>query len=460
MCNDCCCNTTCKNCYLVFVIFFSIFAIVFEIIIVALIDNSMNIQEIKDYILSETPLYNFEISTTDKANKKTITFFEYKGYKEKVGNTSVIKEAKNFTIIFGQKFLYEGKDKNYFDYKNKYSVSSNENCPSNHHQCGILNYKQRKLCLPDGEECPLNGFKIAETAIESPYICKEVYITKTYYMCYTNEDTSNNIITEFKLSLDPPCAKISEKNWESVFPDEVDADNYKCKTVINGKKFSERYEAVSDAIFDLPTLYDDNGISNNNLVNSKAKLFVKNYNDIDEECVQKFFEDLDDEDTYYDNVAKAVRALGVISLIFSLALIIFIIMICRCDFKYNLFAISVPIIGILVNIISLGIINKTKLRYKCELEGFNDTIDELLDKQYDMNNAVNIVMSAFSLAFFIIVFIFSLCLKFMKQRNSGIPVVVGVNPAVPGYQTPYPYNSNAPYQNMMQGPASYGVVYG
>ena len=187
---------------------------------------------------------------------------------------------------------------------------------------------------------------------------------------------------------------------------------------------------------------------------------------MDEECFLSFVDDLNDEQAYYDKVTKAVRGLGSASLILSVGLFIYIIMICRCDFKFNLISLAIPIIGVVVNIITLGIINKSRIRYKCQLEGFNEEIDELLDDEYDYNNTTNILMASLSLAYYILVMIFSLCLKFMKSRTVATmtnTVAVGINPVMgvypPVYQTPYPYNANMPYQNVMPNSAPYGVRY-
>ena len=100
--------------------------------------------------------------------KEEIKFFEYKGRRENYGD-STIKDKKNFTIIFGNKFFYNGKDRDYFDYKNKYSVKFGESCPTNSKKCGILDSAKRILCLPIDEDCPLNGFFISGTNQISPF---------------------------------------------------------------------------------------------------------------------------------------------------------------------------------------------------------------------------------------------------------------------------------------------------
>ena len=473
MCSACCCDSRNKNCYIFCIIFFIIFALIFQIILVAIIDNSINPENITSKVLSETPLFNFEIQPNIVNGKNNITFFEFKGRERKVGNRTETYDKKSFTKIYQNKFLYEGKDRDYFDYKKEYSVTQYDSCPLNYKPCGYLDSSYRILCLPDGEDCPLNGIAISQTEDDSRYTgyeSKTVFDSishDTYYIYYTNAETSSRkIITEFKLSYGRPCALTSEKRWVSVYANEVEKDNYNCKTYVNSNLYNGRYDQVPGSEIDIHSLYKDNGLNEYFTSDAKIELWVRNYNEMDEECFLSFVDDLNDEQAYYDKVTKAVRGLGSASLILSVGLFIYIIMICRCDFKFNLISLAIPIIGVVVNIITLGIINKSRIRYKCQLEGFNEEIDELLDDEYDYNNTTNIVMASFSLAFYILVMIFSLCLKFMKSRTVATmtnTVAVGINPVMgvypPVYQTPYPYNANMPYQNVMPNSAPYGVRY-
>ena len=223
----------------------------------------------------------------------------------------------------------------------------------------------------------------------------------------------------------------------------------------------------------MTSLYKDNGLHDapdaSGFTDDRIELYVRNYNDMDESCVQEFLDDLNDEKTYYESISGTVRALSGVSLGLISALAIYMICSCCYDLAFKAFVIAVPIYGIVVNIITIGVINKARIRYKCQIEGFNEAIDELVDEQYDNNNTVNIVMAAFSIAFYIIVLIFTICLKLMKPRNSSVgrmATTVQIQPVYPQYsqypqqyQTPYGA-PNAVYQNVMAPPSSsYGVPY-
>ena len=464
---QCCCNTFNKKCYLFGIIFSCIFILVFQIMVVALTENSIEPEDVKSFIFRETPMYDLEIKETDLTSKKNVTFFEYAGRKQRVGDTITIYDEKSFTKILRNKFLYDGKDKNYLDYKNDYSVESGNNCPQNYKKCGILDSNNRILCLPNDEDCPLNGIGISTTNNDPKYNTynkKEVIdsqTSSTYYIYYTNNNYEGKIITEFKLSHGSPCAKSSEKNWISFYSNEVEQE-YSCQTSIDGSIYSDRYTKVTDTGISMQGLYHDNGLyespQNSEATSATIDLYVRNYNQMDEKCFKDFIKDLEDEEKYYDSIVKIIRALGTISLIVNALIFFYCCYMCCRDVKFYSVAIIVPIYGIVCNSIILGILNKEKIKYKCQLEGFNDSIDEKLDEQYENSNLTATVMSAISLAFYILMFFFSLCLKFMKSR-AGFGKTMVMTPVVPvpvyPQVYPTPYNTNIAYPNMMVPPNSY-----
>ena len=76
---QCCCNTFNKKCYLFGIIFSCIFILVFQIMVVALTENSIEPEDVKSFIFRETPVYVLEIKETELTSKKNVTFFEYAG---------------------------------------------------------------------------------------------------------------------------------------------------------------------------------------------------------------------------------------------------------------------------------------------------------------------------------------------------------------------------------------------
>ena len=469
MCCNCCCNIQQKRCYQLGIMFTSVYIIVFEMVLAIFAENSMKPEELKDFILSEKPLFDFELSEYAISGKTEITFFDYKGRKVYNGNRTETKDKTNFTKIYGNKFFYNGKDRNYFDYKNKHSVKSTEDCPTNSKKCGILDSSGRKLCLPIDEECPLNGFKLTDTP-DNPFIDITDIETKTvsyevggnHYIYYTNKNYDGEIITEFKLSKGPPCAKSSEISWFEYYQNEVEV-NYKCKTYIGGSKTSNRYTKVNTAGINMRQLYRDNGLTTEpysffDRDTTTVDLFVRNYNELDEKCVNEFLKDFEEEKKYFDSAFKTARALSLIGLILILALFIYIMTTCSCccNLTYHGIAIVVPIYGLVANIIIISITNKAKIKYECQKDGTDSKLEDEIDGQYGINT-VSIVMSVLNIVGYAIVLMFTICLKFMRNKGIvvGVPIVTPGASVYPGAYPPTsyvtPYGPNIPYQNVIPG---------
>ena len=88
-------------------------------------------------------------------------------------------------------------------------------------------------------------------------------------------------------------------------------------------------------------------------------------------------------------------------------------------------------------------------------------MDDEMDKQYG-NNLTNIIFSILNIAGYSIVFLFAICLQFMRNKGIiGIPPVSSVVPVYPGaYPAPVydaPYGKNIPYQNVVPGSGSIWV---
>jgi len=89
-------------------------------------------------------------------------------------------------IVYNWKNLtYNRKNQTFlnFNYSNN-AVPSNEKCPSNMHQCGILDELGNKLCYPIGYTCPINYITLNNS--EKNYNYKE-YTIDGIKIYYTNE---------------------------------------------------------------------------------------------------------------------------------------------------------------------------------------------------------------------------------------------------------------------------------
>ena len=208
---------------------------------------------------------------------------------------------------------------------------SGNNCPVNFKKCGILDSAERILCLLNDEAYPLNGFGISNSNPDSNYIGYEVKEVEDstdgskYYLYYTNNNVDGTIITEFKLSAGIPCALSSEINWYKYYNDEV-VKEYGCNSFIDNSKNSNRYYQVSYGIINMRNLYKENGLTappnNENFGDPSVFLYVRNYNEINEVCFEKFIKDFKGEDIYYSGVIILIRCLGTISIVLSVSMLI------------------------------------------------------------------------------------------------------------------------------------------
>ena len=255
--------------------------------------RSNNLGTLKNEIFQNKsfPLFHFFVGLNSPSSDHILyeSFYTWQGTIK--GSKQDINPVK-INKIFQSNFFYEKSNLTYFDYL-KTSVKESENCGDDNKKCGILDSNRNILCLPKGEECPLNDFKISE--IEQRDLIPEYnqiqvvdsIIGIKKYIYFSNNKVDNNIITNFELSSDEPCIAIGEYNWISANLNEKEKSSI-CKTYINDKLFDTNYFEVWDNI-PMKSLYYDNKIQIfNDYSDEKVKLYARNYYYINEECANKF----------------------------------------------------------------------------------------------------------------------------------------------------------------------------
>lgn len=488
-----CCQDVSRNCCVVAVMFTGILCLIFHIMLIAMIDLKLTKEsQIKELIFSETPIYDLSFSSILPTSEKIYikSFFEFQGREKEIltnnGRTTrtsstskQIFSKNNITKIYNNYFIYNKDKRTYFDYNKDYTVAEGENCKENYKKCGIFNSLGRILCLPNDEECPLNDFYISSNSDDVNYAGYEKMIVsdfsslQIYYIYYTNKKTDNNIITNFKLSNGYPCIDSSETSWISVFNDEVEK-NPRCKTIINDKLTDDRYKKVSESGISLKTLYHENNIpisdADTTKIESTVDLYVRNFFDKNEECINDFFSDFKDENKRLDSTKLIVRILYIISAVLLCSLVVYTgLNCCFFDLHIYLFFIIVHIYGIIIYIVTLVLILKKHLKYNCDDIGFNNLVNKILNKNYSNNQGLVIGLGAMMIFMYILNLIFTICLKYNKNRVGIHNNDFGVQPKVPlsfqgfpqavyiqqqsqinniGYATPYtPYYINQQINN-------------
>lgn len=431
-----CCDSVSRNCCVFAVMFSGIFSIIFLIMLIGIMDLSFyKKDEIKEKLLLESPIYDLTFLQDPPGAGQTYikSFYEFDGRedKKKASNEekSKIYDKQNITKIYNYYFVHKIDLKSYFDYSKDYTVSGGEACKDNYKKCGIFNSEGRILCLPKEDDCPLNDFAISENPSDSNYPnyknCKvqDSITNNTYYFYYTNTKTDNNIITTFRLSNGYPCVNSTEKSWISVFDNEVNKSP-KCQTTVDGKKTDDRYTQIPGGEITLKSLYADNlipiGDADQTKLSQKVNLYSRNYFGKNEECIDKYFSDIEKEEETYKSIQTYILILSIISIILMLAIVIYAGITCCVSLKIYLFFIIAHIYGIIENIVSIIITYRQKLEYTCDEDiGFNNEINKILNKNYANSRSIVLGMGILSIVTISLNLIFTICLKNNNNRRSN-----------------------------------------
>ena len=478
---------SCENCHrkcCVFgngsVIFLSF---IFHMMLIFIMELSLDYGEIKEIIFGETPIYKLYFDNNPHAGKNYIkSFHEFKGREiiettsGKNANNRKIYGKKNITKIYQKYFIYDKDDKTYFDYYKDFTVALGESCKENYKKCGIFNSENRILCLPNGQNCPLNDFAISNIKNDPNYDGYQQFEVLDseevkHYFFYTNTKVNNPIITTFKLSYGFPCIDSSETSWISVFRNEVDL-NPTCTTSINGNTLDYSYTQVVNGIT-LRSLYIDNSIditdANSEKISQTVNLYTRNFFTKNENCINKYLSDIKKENDKYHDIEKTVKILNIIDIFLLVFLFVYSnLILCINYLEFYLYFLIIHIYGIIQLIVSIVLVYRKKLDYKCDGDiGLNKKINEILYKNNDNNRSFVMAMCILSIILIILSIIFSICIhKKKKEINSShltpyngygpgvlipLPVVNPIPQAI--YIQPNQINNlgnNTPYVNFPQ----------
>ena len=142
-------------------------------------------------------------------------------------------EIKSFSYDFiKDSYYYSDKLPDSMSYSvllSNYTVEKNEKCPDEKKSCGLL-CKEKKLCFPIEEECPINDIIINNQAeySENNIVYKSI-IFGNDYIHYTNEKNDNQIILDLLISIENPLSKIetSKKLYKKIFKlHELERESY------------------------------------------------------------------------------------------------------------------------------------------------------------------------------------------------------------------------------------------
>ena len=470
--HDCCycgcnCNIYYKDpmcCFITLIIITGTICFLFHFILIFVINLSFSkIEEIKNMLNGETPIYDLSFDDIKKNNLNYIeSFYEWQGRVrsiEGMSTESIIEVPKNISKIYQNYFLFKNDSRNYFDYLKDFSVEKDEECKTNYKKCGILNTDGRILCLPNEENCPLNSFAISTINNDPNYLGYQSYKVTDfisgdeYYFYYTNTKINEKIITNFKLSYGLPCMLETERSWISILSLEKE-ENPTCKTEINGKLRDDRYIQVNGGIISLKSLYFDNDIGKEETITEDmtVELYTRNFVNINEKCYYQFLEDIEKENDYFKVINIIIKVLSSIISVLLFSLIIYFILKCKsCILQIYKTFIIVPIIGIILTILEfiLSFIKK-RIKYECSDEAYNTKINNIINNDYSQGHLKFLFLGIPSLIVLVLNLIFCICLFKIKLKNKSTDYEQRIEPIkvnVVSQNTQYPQHS--PNKNEM-----------
>ena len=142
----------------------------------------------------------------------------------------------------------------------KNSVREKESCEEGFQNCGKLDDYNNYLCLPKGEECPIND--IISSEVERPDLIQDgykfVYLNNIYFY-FTNKKVDKPVITKLKVGEKNLC--VYRKFHYTDYPQYIldnNFNNYGCKYKIKGKLYEDSNEKLDKTT--KRELYEDSNL--------------------------------------------------------------------------------------------------------------------------------------------------------------------------------------------------------
>ena len=161
--------------------------------------------------------------------------------------------------------------------KSKSLKKKDEECRVGYKSCGQIDTQNRKLCVAEGDECPLT---------------RKNFMVSNKNLSPLNED-NDQILSIFKFSQGTPCINLNETEWN--YPKGLIVNRH-CTTQVYNKKWDDRYYKIpSVEQISQYKLYEDHLINSSLSINDiyayekeMINLYARNFIAFDEEKAEDF----------------------------------------------------------------------------------------------------------------------------------------------------------------------------
>ena len=203
-------------------------------------------------------IYSFSVNDKCPSGYETLKLGTWNG--------SFTKPAKNYTVFAGKEICVIRKGDIFKELIDAGKIiNKTQDCPGTSKSCGIIDTLNRKLCVDQNEDCPINKDDIDNFPVN--LFTSNQKLDNDNKMYLNEEVEEKKIITSIKLSDGFPCIRSNESRWISYHADEYTRSE-DC-SYVKDKNTDDRYVKFERFRTNKTELYKDNGLDE--FINEKTK---------------------------------------------------------------------------------------------------------------------------------------------------------------------------------------------
>ena len=203
-------------------------------------------------------IYSFSVNDKCPSGYETLKLGTWNG--------SFTKPAKNYTVFAGKEICVIRKGDIFKELIDAGKIiNKTQDCPGTAKLCGIIDTLNRKLCVDQNEDCPINKDDIDNFPVNLFTSNQKLDNDNKMYLNEEVEETK--IMTSIKLSDGFPCIRSNESRWISYHADEYTRSE-DC-SYVKDKNTDDRYVKFERFRTNKTELYKDNGLDE--FINEKTR---------------------------------------------------------------------------------------------------------------------------------------------------------------------------------------------
>jgi len=203
-------------------------------------------------------IYSFSVNDKCPSGYETLKLGTWNG--------SFTKPAKNYTVFAGKEICVIRKGDIFKELIDAGKIiNKTQDCPGTTKSCGIIDTLNRKLCVDQNEDCPINKDDIDNFPVN--LFTSNQKLDNDNKMYLNEEVEEKKIMTSIKLSDGFPCIRSNESRWISYHADEYTRSE-DC-SYVKDKNTDDRYVKFERFRTNKTELYKDNGLDE--FINEKTR---------------------------------------------------------------------------------------------------------------------------------------------------------------------------------------------